>query len=251
MKLLVLFLNVLLLVSCAGPTQKLISSARKGNLQGLMTEWGKGINLMSRDETGATALHWAALEGRTNAAAFLLTHGVAPDIRETSTGYTPLHMAALKGQDAMVLLLLHSGAAVDARDKTYGNTPLFWANASGRLSTVKLLVENGADPRVTNFLGFMPIHVVAREGFHDLLLFYLSLGIVPDQVHKATGVTPLMVACQMGNYPGMRILLTNGADPYRTNNQGKSSLDIAQGLKRKILFQFMTNYSYKNAHPGN
>ena len=53
----------------------------------------------------------------------------APKLVRTrdATGATPLHVAALQGHRAVVELLLASGAAVNARDDEFGATPAGWA----------------------------------------------------------------------------------------------------------------------------
>lgn len=236
-----IFLGFLILTGCS-TAQRMFRAARRGDTQTLKVCQKNGAHLEVRDKTGATILHWAALEGREDTVRWLLDQGLSPNLTEHSTGYTPLHMAALRGQNRVVTLLLNRGADPDSRDLTYGNTPLFWAGAYGHLDTVRILVESGADPAVTNRTGYGLLHVAARDGHHSLLLYYTALGLPLDRAHPANGITPLMVACMVGNYPGMRILLTNGADPFLTNDQGQSALSYAMKLRRKSLYNFITNY---------
>ncbi len=226
--------------ACAAPPQRFINAAKKGDLarmEQLRSEYS--IPLDTRDNTGATALHWACLEGWTNVVQALLEEGLDPDIRETETGYTPLHMAAWKGHNLSVRLLLKHGARVDIRDNVYGNTPLFWANAYGQYSTVALLVTNGADITLTNRLGYNVMHVAAREKYTPLIQYYLSLGMPAETVHAGSGLTPVMIAAHQGHVPVMRLLLTNGADPLRTNKQGLSAVDMGLATKRSFMVKYI------------
>jgi ankyrin repeat protein len=99
-----------------------------------------GANVSLVDESGFTALHWAAMEGATGAAAFLLKHKADPNAHVVQPEYasgpafmmrqglsvigdTPLHLAALAGQTNIVQLLLKSKADVNAVN-AMSQTPL-------------------------------------------------------------------------------------------------------------------------------
>ncbi len=56
----------------------------------------------------------------------------------TESGRTALHSAALHGRTAVVKLLLARGAAKDLRDKD-GRTPLDWAREKGQVEVIQLL----------------------------------------------------------------------------------------------------------------
>ncbi len=89
-----------------------------------------GANVNQVDRSGFTPLHWAAIQGATEAAAMLLKHkadaskaaapvepgrSLYPGPGLTSLlGDTPLHLAALRGDTNMVQLLLKYGADVNA-----------------------------------------------------------------------------------------------------------------------------------------
>ena len=76
----------------------------------------------AKDYDGSTALHAAALLGRTEASALLLSHG-ASVCAATNLGETPLHFAAREGHDAIVELLLAHGADAHAESRAC-RTPL-------------------------------------------------------------------------------------------------------------------------------
>lgn len=73
----------------------------------LLAERGADVNA---GEGGITALHGAALFGRTECAAWLLECGAKPNVR-TKQGKTPLDMARSGEHTAVVQILLQHGAA--------------------------------------------------------------------------------------------------------------------------------------------
>jgi ankyrin repeat protein len=69
----------------------------------------------SKDESGWTILHWAAIEGHKDIAELLLAKGASVNAK-SNDGRTPLHMAAEWGQKDVVELLLANKVDVDAKD---------------------------------------------------------------------------------------------------------------------------------------
>jgi ankyrin repeat protein len=98
-------------------------------------------------------------------------------------GFAPLHRAAAAGDLAQLQALLARGADVRARsahaDALGGLTALHCAVASGDARTVRALIAAGAS-------------VEARD---------------------ATGVTPLVLAAQLGDYEIVKAILVARADP--------------------------------------
>ncbi len=113
------------------------------------------INHAAKD--GSTALHEAALWGRSSEAiSVLLEHGANP-LAQDAAGRLPLHLAVCTSARA-TRWLLEAGSPVNACDKE-GNSVLHYASQYHRLSPaeqeeiVTLLLRHGADTSATNAEG--------------------------------------------------------------------------------------------------
>ena len=102
-------------------------------------EWD--INAM--DNTGRTALAWAAVGGHEDAVKILLQcEDVKTDTTDTKCGRTPLSLAAGNGHSGAVKLQLErEDINTNTADTKYGRTLLLWAAVRRHSGVVKLLME--------------------------------------------------------------------------------------------------------------
>jgi len=91
----------------------LFSAAAKGQLATVMRKLEEGENVNAQDETGMTALAWAALRGRGGVARYLLEKNADPNIPDEK-GLYPLHKACLFGDKAVIQNLIDFDADVNA-----------------------------------------------------------------------------------------------------------------------------------------
>jgi len=132
------------LTACSGNLdQELVQAAKKGNTESVEYALGKGANVNAKDpEFHATALMWAAHEGRLDTMRILIQHGAEIDMR---------------GDD--------------------GETALWFTAQRGQLEAMKLLVENGADPAVVGRDGQSAYTVAVTKGNTEIVDYLESLGI--------------------------------------------------------------------------
>lgn len=121
------------------PPEPLLGAAYRGELAAIDAELTKGTPVDTKGARDWTALHWAVLGGRADAAKKLLERGADPDVRG-QFDMTPLHWASLRGEEAVVAVLLARGARLEARN-LYGMTPLHEAASE---AIVTLLADAGA-----------------------------------------------------------------------------------------------------------
>jgi len=108
------------------------------------------------DEYGRIPLHYAALNGDQRALLAALEGGASPDAQDDS-GWTALHFAAQERHAALVGILLQRGANPNLLN-SHGNGPLWVAmmNARGDLTIAKSLLAARADPDAKNAHGRSP-----------------------------------------------------------------------------------------------
>ena len=128
--------------------------------------------------THATPLHMAALRGRADVIALLLSRGcyVQPRAGDSLYGATPLYLAAQNGNLEAVRLLLEAGADVNCFLRRMNVTPLFIASERGHKEVVRLLLRHGASPRVRNWNGMTALGVAALAGNKHVVNFLIEAG---------------------------------------------------------------------------
>jgi len=126
-------------------------------VSGLLTSKDLGYSELvdAADESGHTALLYAAGRGFPQVAAALLRSGADPDAPrqgKNGGGLTPLMQAAGSGHREVVGYLLQANATADARDDS-GNTALMYAAYAGQLGTLQELLQRGAMRDLKNSRG--------------------------------------------------------------------------------------------------
>jgi WD40 repeat protein len=151
-------------------------------------EW----NPLEWDESGWTALQWAASTGQSDVIRYLLRRGADPDV------------LSFDGQPALHLAL-----------------------AAGFSEAAGLLVEGGADIVQTDASGFTPLHYAAVNGFGDLVEMLIARGADLDARDNPERITPLMLAAAAQSRDASELLLCSGASPDHRNVNGLTAADVA------------------------
>jgi ankyrin repeat protein len=114
--------------------------------------------------------------------------------------------------DRLVKTFLERGWDINARQKHRRGTwaPLHWLAQRGLTHGISCLLENGADPNVTDDKGRMPLHIIAQKG------------VGKNQI---------------------QLLMEYGGDINGRDVDGSTALDYAQKAKRKVVANFLTEYT--------
>ncbi|MEO5874291.1 MAG: ankyrin repeat domain-containing protein [Streptosporangiaceae bacterium] len=171
--------------------ETLVFAAGSGKLARVRELLHAGTPVEEPDDGGTTALYGAALAGHTEIVEELLAAGADPNrISLGDSDGLPLCAAACWGHEETVSALLEGGADPNLTESG-GWTPLLWASAGGHTATVILLLDHVADP------------------------------------DAESRTTPLWLAADRGAVDAVRALLTHGADPARSDDQGSTPLEAA------------------------
>ncbi|MBY0497172.1 MAG: ankyrin repeat domain-containing protein [Cyanobacteria bacterium] len=202
------------------PMQQLFEAIKAGKVDEVNELVAKNPSLKdARDASGASALLVAAYNMKPDVVNALLAKGATVDIFEASVlgkvdriqellkgnparateyapdGFTPVALAAFFGQPAAVKALIAAGADVNAAAKNgLKVAALHAAVAGGKLEIVKAVLEAGANANAQQQAGFRPIHEAGTKANRALA----------------------------------ELLLTHGADPTLTSDDGKSAIDLAR-----------------------
>eukprot|EP00833_Pecoramyces_ruminatium_P013063 jgi/Orpsp1_1/1187095/evm.model.d7180000055344.1 len=153
----------------------------------------------------------------------------------TSKEYSPLTFACEKGYQDIVEILIKYGANVDTEDKK-GDTPLIIACKNNYNNIVKILIKNGANINKINKNGYIqPINISQK---YDINYKNYMLGKFVSKTfeyednskfknEKGWGYSPLIIACEKGYQDIVRILIENGVDVNKENNNEDTPLIIA------------------------
>lgn len=122
---------------------ELLTAARRGDLQTVVSSLTKGARVNRCDQYGWTALHCAAFKGHINIMQKLIEYGADIGFEDTE-GHTALHCAVEGGKKEAVQFLLGKGAEVNVKTSR-GATPLYMSAAMGYPGISRLLLNRGAD----------------------------------------------------------------------------------------------------------
>lgn len=117
---------------------------------------------------------------------------------------------------------------VNTRDRTNGEGALHLLVRDRDYSWLSFMLAKGARVDLQNNRGETPLILAAQIGWAEGAELLLSRRAVVD-LPNGRGETPLILAVQRRDLPMVRLLLSKGANPARTDNAaGYSAIDYAK-----------------------
>ncbi|MBD3730657.1 MAG: ankyrin repeat domain-containing protein [Sphingomonadales bacterium] len=145
-----------------------------------------------------------------------------------SDGYNFLKGVKDRDGDKVTEALNEPGnTLINSRDISTGETALHIVVSRRDSLWISFLLSRGADPNIADRKGITPLMLACNLGFVEGVEALAKGGAQVDMA-DSTGETPLIAAVHQRNIPLVRILLANGANPDRTDNSGRTARDYAQ-----------------------
>lgn len=171
-----------------------------------------GINPMTRDRTGMTALHVAVALKDESAVQALLTVSTPEMINAECSlgGMTALHMSIREGHMPIFTALLREDADLEMRCDS-GLNALHLAIEYRREIIVKMLLREGAHPESRTMVGSTALHMAAKIGSEDMTWALLQSGADFEARENHTGYSTLHIASKFLHPLVVNMLVEFGA----------------------------------------
>jgi ankyrin repeat protein len=170
-----------------------------------------------------TALHVAAMVGKTDMVQLLLERGANPNTRDRGDHAYPMHFAAELGYLKIVQLLADAGGDVRGGGDTHGLGVLGWATCFGqtRHDVAQFLLERGATHTIFSAAAMGDGDAVRQIVEQDPTS--LTRFMSPWENQR----TPLHLAVIKNQHAMVELLLELGADPYLPDKNDQTPLQLA------------------------
>ena len=235
--------------SLAG-NEALLKAFEKGETEAIIQIFKENPQMMKADlGTGMISLHYAVYFGNETVVDYVLKNGIDLNVKD-KRNLTPVWFSVSGGRPAMLKKLIALGADLKVQNPA-GDNLLFRAVNSGNLETIDVLLGHGFDVGMKNSWGGTPAIYAARTGNVDVIKFLASRGAdlkavngnftllheavfsgrteaveyfldqgLDVNAHFGEGITPLLLAVDVGNIPGALTLVRRGADINAADKNG-------------------------------
>jgi ankyrin repeat protein len=144
-----------------------------------------------------------------------------------SDGYKFLQAVEKGDINTVKDLIAKNSTIIDSRDVTDGHTALHTSIRRRDTAWLRYLLTVGANPNLPDKQGVTPLMLASQLGYIEGIEMLASKGAKVDAPNDA-GETPLILAIHRHDMPMVRILLAGGADPSLSDNSGRSARDYAR-----------------------
>ncbi|RSL60626.1 hypothetical protein CEP54_006655 [Fusarium duplospermum] len=226
-------IKALSLVHGCPRTRRIHQAAKQGDttqMRQALREQPEAIEEL--DSCGKAPIHYAVMDDNVDVLEQLILAG-ADTIRRDFRRHTPLVLAVAFGHEEATQILLENDQCrhhIGIQDDT-GRTALHCAVEEVSLECVHMLLEAGASVEKRDFLGWTPLHYLARsqadqQTAHRIIRLFQGQHARLD-AQDNTGVTPTLRAVINNNVPVLRTLVDAGASLNTKTTPSQNILHFA------------------------
>jgi ankyrin repeat protein len=223
---------------------QLSAAAKDGSVRSVNAALARDTNINAVDDSGRSALYFAAVRGCVETLKVLLSAGAQVDII-ANNGWCALHCAVEKGWLGLVKILVKVTTEPLDEDHGYGS-PWYLALKQGDPDIVSVFIQAGVD--LNKSFGpakLLPLTVAANFHHTAIIAMLVEHGADVNGVNTK-GSSVLITALCAGNLPTVSSLLDLGADPHLTDSHGFTTLDwcILQGGRVPVMRRLLAAGAY-------
>lgn len=176
----------------------------------------------------------------------------APAMAQYSPSYQFLKAVRDGDGDAMVKLLEeHTKTLTNSQDLANGESGLHILVRKRNATWMLFLIQQGANVNIEDKKGITPLVLATQIGFTEGVETLIKAHARLD-IANSTGETPLIAAVHRRDIPMIRLLLKGGADPDRADSSGRSARDYAllDGANSSLTAEIEKNAKPKGQREG-
>ncbi|VDD94229.1 unnamed protein product [Enterobius vermicularis] len=206
----------------------------------------------SKDDSGRTAIHWAAAGGCLEIVEFCVSLREESAASEDDIGWTPIMIACSAGRLEVVKYLVKLPYVNVNSANCNGQTALHYASSRNHPQITSILLKNGANVNAQDKFRATPLHRAASQGHEKVVSVLLSAPGIQIDLTDSSGCSALLAIwelekCEETNFRHLAVeegrediailLVKKGADLYMENKEKKTPISLAGNgeLRKKLV----------------
>ncbi|KHN88329.1 26S proteasome non-ATPase regulatory subunit 10 [Toxocara canis] len=171
----------------------------------------------AKDDSGRTAIHWAASGGCLEIVQFCVCLRDEDAISVDDMGWSPLMIASSAGRLDVVRYLATLPHVDVNMANSNGQTALHYAASKNHPMIASILLESGADVNAQDRYRATPLHRAASQGHQKIVSLLLAAPKLRIDITDSSGCSPLHLAIEERRQDVAIALVEKGANLYLEN----------------------------------